>query len=427
MKTSISLSAVFLCLFTLSSINAQKIHVKLDTLTTLDISDIHTEWIKSKPNVKLKLPNIDTVKAGFSSVFYTGEDHQIDIMVVPKEKYEELYIDINNDEDLTNDDSPFVFPYDENRFEFDIISNSDKNQKTRLVLLRKPIVPESQLGTFVDKDGNLSEYWTQLARVMEGDFDYSGKKGIFYFDERVTLSRGFLNINGEKISIGLFDFTNNGLFNNEEDVLLIDTNKDGKLTYNDESEIFFLNDVFPINNNNYKIQQIDKYGKWIDIVKTDEQATFYFLKKSQIEKANNALQSGTYGELDQSFWNLNLITLKNKKLKLNNFKGKFLILNFWGEWCKPCVAEIPYLIEITNEFSKDKLEIISFLKTNRLEKAKRMIKEKMINWPQILLLENIETQFKINGYPTNIMIFPDGKQYMKTTQINKIFVANFIK
>jgi len=427
MKTSISLSAVFLCLFTLSSINAQKIHVKLDTLTTLDISDIHTEWIKSKPNVKLKLPNIDTVKAGFSSVFYTGEDHQIDIMVVPKEKYEELYIDINNDEDLTNDDSPFVFPYDENRFEFDIISNSDKNQKTRLVLLRKPIVPESQLGTFVDKDGNLSEYWTQLARVMEGDFDYSGKKGTFYFDERVTLSRGFLNINGEKISIGLFDFTNNGLFNNEEDVLLIDTNKDGKLTYNDESEIFFLNDVFPINNNNYKIQQIDKYGKWIDIVKTDEQATFYFLKKSQIEKANNALQSGTYGELDQSFWNLNLITLKNKKLKLNNFKGKFLILNFWGEWCKPCVAEIPYLIEITNEFSKDKLEIISFLKTNRLEKAKRMIKEKMINWPQILLLENIETQFKINGYPTNIMIFPDGKQYMKTTQINKIFVANFIK
>jgi len=416
-------------LFISSSGNTQTIHVSLNNLSTLDDNATHLTLLKSKPNVRLQIPKVDTTNAKFCDVFYTGrEDPMIDIMVIPRESVDELYIDLNNDENLTNDGSPYIFKHAENSFSFDVISNNDDNQKTKLVLQRKPEMPDSgAAASFVDKDGNLPEKLAKQYGVMKGDFNYKGEKGTFYFDDRVTLRRGILSIDGKSIVFGLFDFTNNGLFSDNEDVIIIDLNNDEKLEYGNEHEVFKMNDVFTVYSNNYKIYKIDKYGQWIELVKTEEEATFYFLKEYQKMIADHALKHGTMGEIDQSFWELNLITLKNEKIDIKDFKGKFILLNFWGEWCKPCVSEIPDIIKISDKYSNRKLQLISFLKSYNLEKAKKMIREKNINWPQIPLSNVIESHFKIKGYPTNILIFPDGKQYIQTGQINMEFVMNYIK
>jgi thiol-disulfide isomerase/thioredoxin len=51
--------------------------------------------------------------------------------------------------------------------------------------------------------------------------------------------------------------------------------------------------------------------------------------------------------------------LNSKPLKLNDLRGKVVLLDFWGYWCGPCIAGIPKLVELHEEFSKDGLTIIA--------------------------------------------------------------------
>jgi len=83
---------------------------------------------------------------------------------------------------------------------------------------------------------------------------------------------------------------------------------------------------------------------------------------------------------------------------------------------------IPDLVESYRSFPRKKLEFVSFLKTSNLTKAKSLIKEKEIRWHQVLLEKKIEEEFKIAGYPTNILLFPDGKSYLTVVGgLNKAF------
>ena len=54
-------------------------------------------------------------------------------------------------------------------------------------------------------------------------------------------------------------------------------------------------------------------------------------------------------------------TLKNTKgdpLRLADYKGKVLFLNFWATWCVPCKVEIPVLIELQDRYRDQGLEVV---------------------------------------------------------------------
>lgn len=415
--------------FILSSGGTQSIHVNLDKLTTLDDIATHLTLLESNPKVKLQLPKVDVANAKFFDLFYTWDvesDPHIDVMVVQQKNYDELYIDINNDENLTNDGSPYVFKHDENSFSFDIVSNYDKDQKAKLILERKPELPDSVLSVFVDKEGNLNKGLAKQYGAMKGDFNYKGEQGTFYFDDRVSLRRGEMSLNDMSIQIGIFDFTNNGLFNDDEDVLIVDLDENGRLEYDNVAEVFKLNDIFTIRSQNYKIQDFDKYGKWVEIITTDEEATFYFLMENQNQTTKMASELSIKGELDQSFWELSFNALNDKKVNMIDFAGKYLLLNFWGEWCKPCIEEIPDLLKAKNLISNDKFEIISFAKSTRVDLLKKVITENNMDWPHIILPDEMNEKFKISGYPTNILILKNGRTYIRTGAVNYAFIASHI-
>jgi thiol-disulfide isomerase/thioredoxin len=48
----------------------------------------------------------------------------------------------------------------------------------------------------------------------------------------------------------------------------------------------------------------------------------------------------------------------DKPMKLSDFKGKVVLLNFWATWCAPCVKEMPSLDRLQAAFSKDKFLIV---------------------------------------------------------------------
>lgn len=410
------------------------IRVELTQRTTTDDEDVHITAFYPEPKETLILPNVDRSQAQYFDLFYSRQiedDYTISVMVLKREGQEELYIDVNNDEDLTNDGSPYFFPENQNDFVVEVISHKDSQQVLKLLLQRRP-VSKSPNGPpletlLLDNEGNLKE---QVALMYsQGVAPFKGKKGSFYFDDRITLSRGEANIGGKNYQIGLFDYNNNGLFNENQgkesdDLLLIDLNHDGKLSFADEAEIFKLNDIFQIGGQAYKLVQVDPYGQYATLVTTTEKPTLYYLTAIQQTRLQSQEPPTS---IDESFWQMNFAALNGKNLSVREFKGKYLLLNFWGEWCKPCVAEIPELVEAYKNIPREKLEIISFLQTANLEMAKRMIAAKMMRWHHVLLSDDIANQFKIRGYPTNILIAPDGKIIRRTFGINRTFLYQFVQ
>lgn len=402
-------------LFLVSSLlYSQTYEVELSELTTLDEDLIHVAILKDKPNKTIILPN------EVSKYKFLNLDSENAVAIVQNDAEDILYIDLNNDNDLTNDGLPLIFHLSQNTIWFDVYNQKDSSQKTRLVLYRRPNLPDSMQHRFIDKEGNLSKPFANIYGAQFDNNDFKGERRTFFFDDRMSLRRGILNIENSKYEIGLFDYNNNGKFNDDKDVLILDLNGDKKLDYLHDEEIFKQNDIIKIHTKNYKLSYINPYGMKIILEETIEEPTKYFARWDDIGYDDRKYS------LEQEFWDNKFTDVNGNLIHLENFKGKFLLLNFWGEWCKPCQQEIPFLIDAKNKYSSN-LEYISFIKTYNLKKAREIIKQNNIEWIQIELPKDIEEKFKVRGYPTNILIFPDGINFLKQGMVNEDFFDKYIK
>ncbi|MBX3009757.1 MAG: TlpA family protein disulfide reductase [Melioribacteraceae bacterium] len=412
-----------------SNIVCQPVKIYLNTLTKLDDESIHLVTLSSQAKEQLVLPKFASNETLFSKkyldLFYSWDsenDEKISILLFQLKNEDLLYVDKNNDNDLSNDGDPILFPLNKDSITIDIISPKDINQKLKLALYRKPDLTDSLKASFIDPEGNLSSSFLKFAKIYSDDFNFEGKKRSFYFDYRITLRRGELNLGSSTYSVGLFDYSNNGRFNDKRDLILMDFNKTGKLNLDNPSNVFSIDDVFTIDNKNYKLTEVDKYGQYFIIEETKNKPTFHYLKWIQEESSKGQIKE----TLREDFWNNKLVSLSGEEISLSTFKGQYLFLNIWGEWCQPCINEIEELKQ-AYEKNNGKVVFLGALKVNDLTKAKRLIQEKNISWPNTFITNEIIKEFNIISYPTNILIFPDGINYIKEHGINRTYFDMNVK
>ena len=117
-------------------------------------------------------------------------------------------------------------------------------------------------------------------------------------------------------------------------------------------------------------------------------------------------------------------TLKNEKgedFTLSSLynKGKYIILDFWGEWCYWCKEGIPDMKQLYKD-AKGKIEILSIDCRDTEEVWKKAIKDHELPWLHVYNpgddKVDVSTTYAIKGYPTKIILNPDGT-------INKTFVG----
>ena len=106
---------------------------------------------------------------------------------------------------------------------------------------------------------------------------------------------------------------------------------------------------------------------------------------------------------------------KGETKTLSDFEGKYVLLDFWATWCKPCIQEIPYLSKAKQHFKNDDFEIISICVDKNTDVQKSIWKNTLAKhtgydeWTQ--LYENSEItlrNYKIKGFPTLILVNPEG-------------------
>ncbi|MEG3638186.1 TlpA disulfide reductase family protein [Magnetococcus sp. PR-3] len=111
-----------------------------------------------------------------------------------------------------------------------------------------------------------------------------------------------------------------------------------------------------------------------------------------------------------------LTTLAGHSVKLADFKGKVILVNYWATWCPPCLAEIPDLIQAQNDFGPKGFQVVGIDYQDRadLETLKRFVKRKRINYPIIRdTPKKTHTISKAMGgvfaLPMSLLIDRDGK------------------
>ncbi len=112
--------------------------------------------------------------------------------------------------------------------------------------------------------------------------------------------------------------------------------------------------------------------------------------------------------------NFTLMDKENKQVSLSDFKGMYVLLDFWATWCRPCIAEIPNLKRIKNDFGGDKFEIISVCidRNNPSTIATwNSIDEKFqTNWVQLFDANGEATakKYNVKHFPTLLVVDPEG-------------------
>ncbi len=68
---------------------------------------------------------------------------------------------------------------------------------------------------------------------------------------------------------------------------------------------------------------------------------------------------------------------------MGDFKGKYLFIDFWATWCKPCVEQMPELASLYGKVDTDRVAFLGIVGEDRPDRLKKFLQKKPTAWPQI--------------------------------------------
>ena len=114
-------------------------------------------------------------------------------------------------------------------------------------------------------------------------------------------------------------------------------------------------------------------------------------------------------------WELN--TLDGKPVKLSDFRGKAVLLNFWATWCGPCKIEMPWFVELQKEYGPQGLVIVGIaMEDTKNDEIAAFAREMGVNYPILRGKEAVGQAYGgVEGLPTTFFIGRDGKLVDQST------------
>jgi thiol-disulfide isomerase/thioredoxin len=100
-----------------------------------------------------------------------------------------------------------------------------------------------------------------------------------------------------------------------------------------------------------------------------------------------------------------------KKQGLEQFRGKYLLIDFWASWCGPCRAAVPKVKKLYAQYKKDGFEVVSISIDENKDAWKKAMAEEKMPWTQLWSPDMNATMrtFLFSAIPTLYLIDKDGK------------------
>ncbi|NBP67316.1 MAG: TlpA family protein disulfide reductase [Cytophagia bacterium] len=183
-----------------------------------------------------------------------------------------------------------------------------------------------------------------------------------------------------------------------------------KLRNQNDSIYALRRDEFILNHLNYGYS-----ARLILEIKDKQKATFLYdkltteAKESYFGKVLTSMINGwVITEPGSTFPSFIGKTLAGETFNLSDYKGKYVLLDFWGSWCAPCIAELPQLKKVQSEF-KDRLVVVGMICNDSKQKVNKAIDKYKINWIQLFDEKNkFPATYGVKSFPTKVLIDKNG-------------------
>ncbi len=114
------------------------------------------------------------------------------------------------------------------------------------------------------------------------------------------------------------------------------------------------------------------------------------------------------GQLAPDF---SLTSLDGKTVKLSDFRGQAVLLNFWATWCEPCKIEMPWFVDLQKKYGPQGLQVLGVAMDDASPKEIAGFATKLsVNYPVLIGKEAVGDQYGGIPYlPSTFYISRDGK------------------
>jgi len=142
---------------------------------------------------------------------------------------------------------------------------------------------------------------------------------------------------------------------------------------------------------------------------------------------NDVIRSRMYWDTAFTYWygrkapDFNLTDITGRQHRLSDYRGKNVMLIFWAAWCRPCIMEMPHLIELRKTTGEDKLAMLAIsyitkVPLNTTEMVRSMVEQQKINYTvfSVHIGELSKPYSEITGIPCSFFIDPEGKIKLAT-------------
>lgn len=208
-----------------------------------------------------------------------------------------------------------------------------------------------------------------------------------------SLRRGVIRIGGRDVAFALGG--SQGVYNWEYNCVYFDLNGDGQLDMStpQSPEIYFVMDKYvTLAGASYEFT-VDRLGRSLSLKPIAEK-----LPDRPTLQPGSAAPEFSFTDID------------GKTHRLSDYRGKVVLLDFWGVWCAPCVAEAPKLASIYKKLHENGFAVIGIHMGNAIAALREFIAEKGMTWAQAIeeARGTLHQLFRVNGWPTYYLIGKDG-------------------
>ncbi|HID47072.1 MAG TPA: TlpA family protein disulfide reductase [Chromatiaceae bacterium] len=126
--------------------------------------------------------------------------------------------------------------------------------------------------------------------------------------------------------------------------------------------------------------------------------------------------------------------LDGKIHRLSDYRGKWVVVNYWATWCPPCLEELPEL-EVFHDGHKDRDALVLGLNMEniRVEKLRTFVEEQFLSYPVLRVGSRPGLPLgRVPGLPTTFLVSPEGDVVARMVgpidgKIVEAFISNYKK
>ncbi len=143
------------------------------------------------------------------------------------------------------------------------------------------------------------------------------------------------------------------------------------------------------------------------------------LAKDYIAKYNEANSNKVQAQGNSSITEgsmapeISLPTVSGEQVMLSSFKGKYVLVDFWASWCRPCRMENPNVVAAYNKYKDKNFTVLGVSLDDDKDKWQEAIAKDGLTWTHISDLKGWESvaarTYGIESIPSNVLVGPDGK------------------